>query len=184
MNTEYLEQECWIDTYFHENSQEKKYNLAEKPFSKDNFNYENENTGDVDLDNVFVKANLPEGLNYGDYYSYDSVWNFNNGVFDLEGILKSGEANSFYIEILGNPGDYQIKIDAGFNGTIADSAVVSVKVLDNSTPGNVTPEVPKDNNVKKLKSSVAAGDNATGNPLLMVLLVLIALALTRFRKKD
>ncbi|WP_295030257.1 hypothetical protein [uncultured Methanobrevibacter sp.] len=29
-------------TYLHENSQEKKYNLTEKPFSKDNFNYDNE----------------------------------------------------------------------------------------------------------------------------------------------
>ena len=138
----------------------------------------------MDLDNVFVKANLPEGLKYGNYYSYDSIWNFNNDEFALEGLLKVGESKSFFIEILGNPGDYQIKIDAGYNGTIADIAIVSVKVLDNSTPGNITPEVPKDNNVKKLKSSVAAGDNATGNPILMILLVLIALALTRFRKKD
>ena len=142
------------------------------------------NIGNVDLNNVFVKANLPEGLKYGDYYSYDSIWNFNNDEFALEGLLKASESKSFFIEILGNPGDYQIKIDAGFNGTIADIAIVSVKVLDNSTPGNITPEVPKDNNVKKLKSSVAAGDNATGNPILMILLVLIALALTRFRKKD
>lgn len=29
-------------TYLHENSQEKKYNLTEKPFFKDNFNYDNE----------------------------------------------------------------------------------------------------------------------------------------------
>ena len=143
------------------------------------------NIGNVDLDNVFVKANLPEGLKYGNYYSYDSIWNFNNDEFALEGLLKASESKSFYIEILGNPGDYQIKIDAGYNGTIADIAIAYVKVLDNSTPGNnVTPEVPKDNNVKKLKSSVAIGNNATGNPLLMVLLVLFALGVTRFRKKD
>ena len=141
------------------------------------------NIGNVDLDNVFVKPNMPQGLKYGNYYSYDSIWNLNNDEFALEGLLKVSESKSFFIEILGNPGDYQIKIDAGYNGTIADSKVVSVKVLDNSTPGNITPEVPKDN-AKQLKSSVAAGDNATGNPILMILLVLIALALTRFRKKD
>ena len=139
------------------------------------------NNGDVDLDNVFVKINLPEGLKYGDYYSYDSVWNFNNGVFDLEGILKVAESKSFYIEILGDPGEYQIGVDAGYNGTMADSAVVSVKILDNSTPGNDTPLGPEDKS-GKLKSSV--GNNATGNPLLMVLLVLIALGITRFRKRD
>ena len=143
------------------------------------------NIGNVDLDNVFVKANLPEGLKYGNYYSYGSIWNFNNDEFTLEGLLKASESKSFFIEILGEPGDYQIKIDAGYNGTIADIAIAYVKVLDNSTPGNnVTPEVPKDNNVKKLKSSVAIGNNATGNPLLMVLLVLFALGVTRFRKKD
>ena len=139
------------------------------------------NNGDVDLDNVFVKINLPEGLKYGDYYSYDSVWNFNNGVFDLEGILKVAESKSFYIEILGDPGEYQIGVDAGFNGTMADSAVVSVKILDNSTPGNDTPLGPEDKS-GKLKSSV--GNNATGNPLLMVLLVLIALGITRLRRRD
>ena len=142
------------------------------------------NNGDVDLSNVFVKINLPEGLNTGDYYSYDSIWTFNKDVSYLEGILKINESKSFYVELIGEPGEYQIPIDAGYNSTVADSAVVFVKILDNSTQGNVTPEVPKDNNVKKLKSSVAAGDNATGNPILMVLLVLIALALTRFRKKD
>ena len=139
------------------------------------------NNGDVDLDNVFVKINLPEGLKYGGYYSYDSVWNFNNGVFDLEGILKVAESKSFYIEILGDPGEYQIGVDAGFNGTMADSAVVSVKILDNSTPGNDTPLGPEDKS-GKLKSSV--GNNATGNPLLMVLLVLIALGITRLRRRD
>ena len=139
------------------------------------------NNGDVDLDNVFVKINLPEGLKYGGYYSYDSVWNFNNGVFDLEGILKVAESKSFYIEILGDPGEYVIGVDAGFNGTMADSAVVSVKILDNSTPGNDTPLGPEDKS-GKLKSSV--GNNATGNPLLMVLLVLIALGITRLRRRD
>ena len=138
------------------------------------------NTGDVDLDNVFVRPKLPEGLRYGDYYSYDSVWNFNNGAFDLEGILKVAESKSFYIEILGEPGEYLIPIDGGYNNTVTDSTEVFVKILDNSTPGNVTPE----DNVKPLKSSIAAGDNATGNPLLMVLVVLIALGITRFRKRD
>ena len=56
------------------------------------------NTGDVDLDNVFVRPKLPEGLRYGDYYSYDSVWNFNNGAFDLEGILKSVRPNHFILK--------------------------------------------------------------------------------------
>ena len=139
------------------------------------------NNGDVDLDNVFVKINLPEGLKYGGYYSYDSVWNFNNGVFDLEGILKVAESKSFYIEILGDSGEYVIGVDAGYNGTMADSAVVSVKILDNSTPGNDTPLGPEDKS-GKLKSSV--GNNATGNPLLMVLLVLIALGITRLRRRD
>jgi len=138
------------------------------------------NNGDVDLDNVFVRPKLPEGLRYGDYYSYDSVWNFNNGAFDLEGILKVAESKSFYIEILGEPGEYLIPIDGGYNNTVTDSTEVFVKILDNSTPGNVTPE----DNVKPLKSPIAAGDNATGNPLLMVLLVLIALGITRLRRRD
>ena len=131
------------------------------------------NNGDVDLDNVFVKPNLPEGLKYGDYYSYDSVWNFNNGAFDLEGILKVAESRSFYIEILGEPGEYLIPIDGGYNNTVTDSTEVFVKILDNSTPGNVTPEVPDD--VNKELSSLAAGEKATGNPLVMVLLSLFAL---------
>ena len=139
------------------------------------------NNGDVDLDNVFVKLNLPEGLKYGDYYSYDSVWNFNNDVFDLEGILKVSESKSFYIEIIGDPGEYLIPVDGGYNATITDSTVVTVKILDNSTPGNDTPTGPEGKS-GQLKSSI--DNHATGNPLIMVLLALFALGLTRFRKKD
>ena len=139
------------------------------------------NNGDVDLDNVFVKLNLPEGLKYGDYYSYDSVWNFNNDVFDLEGILKVSESKSFYIEIIGDPGEYLIPVDGGYNATITDSTVAPVKILDNSTPGNDTPIGPEGKS-EQLKSSI--GNHATGNPLIMVLLALFALGLTRFRKKD
>ena len=139
------------------------------------------NNGDVDLDNVFVKLNLPEGLKYGDYYSYDSVWNFNNDVFDLEGILKVSESKSFYIEIIGDPGEYLIPVDGGYNATITDSTVAPVKILDNSTPGNDTPTGPEGKS-GQLKSSI--DNHATGNPLIMVLLALFALGLTRFRKKD
>ena len=141
------------------------------------------NNGDVDLSNVFVKINLPEGLNTGDYYSYDSIWTFNKDVSYLEGILKINESKSFYVELIGEPGEYQIPIDAGYNSTVADSAVVFVKILDNSTQGNDTnPVTPADNSSKAI-DKIIGRDNSTGNPLTMVLLALICFASATLRKR-
>jgi uncharacterized repeat protein (TIGR01451 family) len=142
------------------------------------------NNGDVDLDNVFVKLNLPEGLKTGDYYSHDSIWNFNNDSFDLDGILKVDESKSFYIEIIGEPGEYNITVDAGYNATITDSAIVSVKILDNSTPRNDTnPITPEDNPSSKSTDKIIVDDNSTGNPLIMVLFALICFVTATLRKR-
>ena len=141
------------------------------------------NNGDVDLSNVFVKINLPEGLNTGDYYSYDSIWTFNKDVSYLEGILKINESKSFYVELIGEPGEYQIPIDAGYNSTVADSAVVFVKILDNSTQGNDTNPVTPADNSSKAMDIIIGRDNSTGNPLIMVLLALICFASATLRKR-
>ena len=101
----------------------------------------------------------------------------------MEGILKINESKSFYVELIGEPGEYQIPIDAGYNSTVADSAVVFVKILDNSTPGNDTnPVTPADNSSKAI-DKIIGRDNSTGNPLIMVLLALICFASATLRKR-
>ena len=100
--------------------------------------------------------------------------------------LKPGESASFIVVFdTAGVGVKANIVGAGFNNTLRVNAYNETEVI--SLPVDpVVPDGPVINESQK-PQKIDSGVEvlpATGNPLVMVLLVLFALALTRFRKKD
>ena len=149
------------------------------------------NTGDVDLNDVFVvESAYDDGLIYNSFYSTKGIWrgllnNEGKYQFNLMDTLKVGESASFIVVFdTSSVGVKANIVGAGFNNTVRVNAYNETEVI--SLPVNpVTPDEPVLNNESsKPQNAGVKVLPATGNPLVMVLLVLFALALTRFRKKD
>ncbi len=159
------------------------------------------NTGNDDLDNVFVYIDLNTGLPYLSYTNGSRNWTKSDNVYYLEGILKVGKTATFYILVnTTKAGNFSNVASVGFNNTTKDNSTFVVEVLDNETPvkKNETglympiviikpPVVPVEpvevNNKKDEKSHHYVGDNkATGNPIWLLLIVLLNLVLLRRNK--
>ena len=156
------------------------------------------NTGDVDLNDVFVIESYDSGLVYGSFYSTKGLWRdlLNNEgklQFNLIDTLKVGESASFIVVF--DTSDVGVKSNtvlAGFNNTVRVNAFNETEVIEKVTPviddpvidNQVTPDEPVNNESQKPQNADVEVLPETGNPLIMVLLALFALGLTRFRKKD
>ena len=143
------------------------------------------NTGDVDLDNVFVDLMLNGGL------IYDSMlgnWTYDNNRFNLNTVLRVGESSTFYVSVKAlTAGNLSSIAHAGFNNTQISNSTFVIEVLNQTAPANKTDNNKTDNITDNTQAKIVKGDvgnNFTGNPLLLVLLSLMSLLFVNIRKKN
>ena len=106
------------------------------------------NTGDVDLSNVFVEEQIPDGLTYADYEDKSS-WRKDGNTFYYNNILGVGQSANF-----------TIAFNTHYNGTFVNCVVAGSDKTDNKTTENKT-TVKKpgmDVNKKSLTPYVNAGE--------------------------
>ena len=106
------------------------------------------NTGDVDLSNVFVEEQIPNGLTYADYEDKSS-WRKDGNTFYYNNVLGVGKSASF-----------TIAFNTHINGTFVNCVVAGSDETDNKTTENKT-TVKKpgmDVNKKSLTPNVNAGE--------------------------
>ncbi len=142
------------------------------------------NTGDVDLDNVFVDLMLNSGL------IYDSMlgnWTYNNNRFNLNTVLRVGESSTFYVSVKAlTAGNLSSIAYAGFNNTQITNSTFGIEVLNKTAPANKTDNNKTDNITDNTQAKVvkgAVGNNSTGNPLVLILFALLALVSVNVRRK-
>ena len=137
------------------------------------------NSGKVAIDNIIVVESSFVGLEYVGYFDATGRW-LNNGLsWTLNDALTPGEYTGFFVIFnTTGEGNFTNLITSG-NLTANDT----VEVLKNET-SLVVPDVPNEevitgdkNIVKEVKIS-----SGTGNPILLVLLVLLNLIILRRRK--
>ena len=144
------------------------------------------NTGDVDLDNVFVDLMLNSGL------IYDSMlgnWTYDNNRFNLNTVLRVGESSTFYVSVKAlTAGNLSSIAYAGFNNTQITNSTFVIEVLNKIAPAddnktdNKTDNITDNTQAKVVKGAV--GNNSAGNPLLLVLLSLMSLLFVNIRRKN
>ena len=151
------------------------------------------NTGGSVLGNVYVIENVPEGLKYNSFSG--KGWTKVGDKFTYSGELGIGESASFTITFDAvKEGNVTNSVVAGSNMTEEVDDHVDVEIVNKTTPKpdpeptpdpnpNPTPE-PNDNStdkhVKAINEPVTM--HATGNPIILLLLVLMAIIpLRRFK---
>ena len=172
------------------------------------------NTGDVDLNDVFVNLELNDGLSV---VSADlNNWAYENSRFNLNGVLKVGESSTFYVVVNTlKTGNLSSAAYAGFDDIQKENSVFVIEVLDipgpvpgddNDTDPGVDPvPVPGDDNntapeqnannetssktvlnasQNKVNAKSVGNNNKTGNPLVLILLSLLALVFVNIRRKN
>ena len=152
------------------------------------------NTGDVDLDDVFVlESKYDSGLEYLSYSSVEGNWRYglnsdSKHMFSLSDTLKVGESASFRVLFkTTKTGNLTNTVEAGFNNTtVANSTNVTEVVnktapIHNNTKNETNKTVPK-NVTRNEVTKTQLDDKATGNPLLALLMALAIVPIRRFRK--
>ncbi len=152
------------------------------------------NTGDFDLENVFVReSKYDSGLEYLRYYSVDGDWKFSldggKPLFRLN-LLKIGESASFRVIFKAlSAGNFSNTVEAGFNNTTVANSTNTTEVVDkveNITEGEPTcknmtfPTPVSEYEFSEVRLKVQIDEEATGNPLIMLLLSLIVIPIRRF----
>ena len=168
------------------------------------------NTGSTDLTNVVVREDQFDGLTYNSYSDYTGNWKYNGDLtWTLNTPLKSGEYSGFFVVFnTTRVGDFTNIVIAKSNEVPETPARNTTKVI---TPENPVPETPSEPSVPEtpedpvpvtpenpVSETPSEPDKsatpktkaqskelpATGNPLFMVLLALIALGAAGLRRKD
>ena len=106
------------------------------------------NTGDVDLGNVFVEEQIPDGLTFADYND-KTKWGRNGNIYTYLEDLKVGESANF-----------TIIFNTHINGTFVNCVVAGSNETENKTTNNTT-TVKKpgiDVNKKSLTPRVKSGE--------------------------
>ncbi|MBR0272445.1 MAG: DUF11 domain-containing protein, partial [Methanobrevibacter sp.] len=133
------------------------------------------NTGDCTLGDVFVIDEIPDGLEFVSFNGAD--WTKVGDKYTYSGILAPNNSISFTIVCnatkVANVTNVAI---AGSNMTGNVSADVDVSIVLTPTPTPVTPEDEK-------PVYVPMDSKATGNPIIMLLLIIFALIPLRRRKE-
>ena len=130
------------------------------------------NTGDVDLDNVFVcESEYGSGLVYQDFTSRVGTWKHGvNGdgkhVFTLDGVLEMDESASFRVMFRTvKTGNFTNTVTAGFNNTTLSNSTNKTEVLekkDQNTSENQTNNT-TDDKINKTTSEGSKTDNASNS---------------------
>ena len=130
------------------------------------------NTGDVDLDNVFVcESEYGSGLVYQDFTSRVGIWKHSvNGdgkhVFTLDGVLEMDESASFRVTFRTvKTGNFTNTVTAGFNNTTLSNSTNKTEVLekkDQNTSENQTDNT-TDDKINKTTSEGSKTDNASNS---------------------
>jgi hypothetical protein len=145
------------------------------------------NTGDVDLDDVFVDLLLNGGLTYDGNIGN---WTYDNNRFNLNTVLGVGESSTFYVAVKGlTTGNLSSIAYAGFNNTQVSNSTFVIEVLNNTAPAENKTDNKTDNRTDNIKDNVvkediASGKNSTGNPLVLILLSLVSLLFVSIRRKN
>lgn len=166
------------------------------------------NTGDVDLDNVFVcESKYDSELVYVGFVSRQGTWKHSvnkdgKHVFTLSEVLEIDDSASFRVIFkTTKAGNFSNTVTAGFNDTVVSNSTNTTEVIGNDTPDvpvnetdNTTTESPVDEDdvtdisqdsideTQKTVFKPHIDENATGNPLVALMLALIFIPLRRFRK--
>ena len=169
------------------------------------------NTGSTVLTNVVVREDQFDGLTYNSYVDYTGNWKYNGDLtWTLNTPLKPGEYSGFFVVFdTTRAGDFTNIVIAKSNEVPETPARNTTKVI---TPENPVPETPSEPSVPETPSEPSVPvtpENpvsetpsepdkpatpktkaqskelpATGNPLVLVLLALIALGAAGLRRKD
>ena len=133
------------------------------------------NTGDCNLGGIYVIENIPAGLKY---IRFDgNGWSKNGNIFTYDGILAPGENVSFTIYFMAlKTGNFTNSITAGSNMTGNVSSSVEFEVLNKTNKTNKTTPVNPKKSVKPIRM------HETGNPIVLLLLVIIAIIPLKRRK--
>lgn len=146
------------------------------------------NTGKIALTNITVVESLFDGLTYVGFVDNTGMW-INNGLsWILNDTLTPGEYTGFFVTFAtASAGNFTNVVTAG-NLTANDT----VEVINSTVPdgSNATDVIPTENNVTDVippEDSVDVENKAilskeTGNPILLILLVLLNLVILRRRK--
>ena len=138
------------------------------------------NTGNCALGDVFVVDEIPEGL---EFVSFDGAnWTKVGNKYAYSGSLAQNESASFTIVCNATKAANITNVAiAGSNmtGNVSASADVSIieEIIPTPTPTPVTPED------EKPVVQVPMDSKATGNPIIMLLLIIFALIPLRRRKE-
>ncbi len=182
------------------------------------------NTGNINLKDVFVTEDKFDGLEYVSYKDSTNKWSFDgNNKWSYSGSLEIGQTASFAVVFkamkIGNLTNYisggssnienktsndtvEIKnitllkdeLDNQTNITENTTENTTVEEIENSTEDfnetigeivddNVTDSIISDVDNTTKTSVAKTNGNATGNPLLILLMALSLIGCTRFRKK-
>lgn len=158
------------------------------------------NTGDIDLDNVFVyESEYGSGLVYVDFSSKVGTWKHSleggKHKFTLDGLLEIDDSASFRVIFkTTRTGNFSNTVTAGFNDTVVSNSTNTTEVSGNNTTNDdneTTEDTTKDNKTTDVSEENESDDKhnailkkeidekATGNPLFLLLLTLILLPLCR-----
>ena len=154
------------------------------------------NIGDIHLKDVFVKEGKHDGLEYVSYNDPSGKWTF-DGVnkWSYDGYLEIGESVNFTVifKVI-KSGNLTNFVTAGSNNTdnVTDNDTVEVENKTNITEkvdGGIKyfNETDIDTPVSENKTTTKTetfnvGKTATGNPLMLLLVVISLIGCTRFRK--
>ncbi|SDA72896.1 DUF11 domain-containing protein, partial [Methanobrevibacter millerae] len=157
-----------------------------------------QNTGKVVLNNVVVSEDSFDGLTYYSFIDYNKLWTKNNDLsWTLNTPLYAGEYLSFYVVFdTTKAGNFTNIVSVSSDKTGKVSAKNVTEVIEKEVPKNETlPEPPVTPEVVPEKNETAPSElpeqpkkevnvlPATGNPLIMVLLTLIALGGAALRRR-
>ena len=150
------------------------------------------NTGDCALGGVWVVDNIPDGLVYASFTGVN--WIKVGNKFIYNSTLAIGKSANFTITFnTTKSGNFTNVVVAGANNTGNKTANNTTEVIDKSvTPGNDTDNkthipdsgvIPSIENQSKNVSKSISMANATGNPILALLMLLALIGLRPLRGK-
>ena len=148
------------------------------------------NTGEIDLDNVFVlESDYGSGLVYLSYESIKGNWihslnDEGKHLFTLNETLKINDTASFYVSFNTTKiGNFSNCVVAGVNGdnitNSTDDVNITNETVENDTDSNETIDVEKEND--KIKN-LCMDNRRAGNPILALLIALAIIPIRRLKK--
>ncbi|MBE6501067.1 MAG: hypothetical protein E7Z79_01345 [Methanobrevibacter thaueri] len=156
------------------------------------------NTGDCDLEDVYVKELKFDGLVYDHFTSVSGRWSFDGkNKWTYDGILAEGERSQFTVFFKTiKVGNFTNIVVAGSNSTNETTAKNVTETFENKTDNNNTNNTNNSNNKNRKNDTTNTTSNvpedlkgtdvdlkrATGNPLFALLAVLLILSVSGIRK--